>query len=457
MRLGVEAALVDGRLVPGDVAVDDGRIAAVGLAGPGRGIAAPGFVDLQVNGFARRRLPRRRRGRLRRGRRGAARDRRHRLPADVHHLRPRTSSSPRCARSRRMRRGARILGAHLEGPFISPHRLGTHPRDRRRDPDPTLLERLLAAGPVRLVTLAPELPGALELVDLLLGAGRSSSRSGTATRPPAEANAAFDRGVRTVTHVFNAMRPLTHRDPGIVGAALLPPDVVVQAIVDGIHLDPDIVRLLWNVAAGRVALVTDAIAGAGLGRRRLPARRGRHRRAQRRRPPERRRARRQRADDDRGRSQPRRDSASRSSGRWKRRPPSRPACSVSTTRAGSQVGGRADVVVLDDDLEIQRVIVGGETRVAAPDLGADLPRRDRRATRRARAPARARATRSRRSRRRSARAGRACPHGRAWLVRQRGLLRRLRLRPAAALDRDARLDHAHRPLRHAARPLRARS
>jgi N-acetylglucosamine-6-phosphate deacetylase len=68
-----------------------------------------------------------------------------------------------------------------------------------------------------------------------------------------------------VTHVFNAMRPLAHRDPGIVGAALVRQDVVLQAIVDGVHLDPDIVRLLWAVAAGRLALVTDATAGAALG------------------------------------------------------------------------------------------------------------------------------------------------------------------------------------------------
>jgi N-acetylglucosamine-6-phosphate deacetylase len=114
------------------------------------------------------------------------------------------------------------------------------------------------------MTLAPELPGALELIDLLHARGITVSL-GHSDATALEANAAFDRGVRTVTHVFNAMRPLAHRDPGIVGAALVRPDVVIQAIVDGVHLDPDIVRLLWRVAAGRVALVTDAIAGAGLG------------------------------------------------------------------------------------------------------------------------------------------------------------------------------------------------
>ena len=131
-------------------------------------------------------------------------------------------------------------------------------------PTRALLERLLAAGPVRLMTLAPELPGALELIDLLHERGVVVSLGHT-DATAVEAHAAFERGVRAVTHVFNAMRPLAHRDPGVVGAALARPDVVVQAIVDGVHLDPDIVRLLWRAAAGRLSLVTDAIAGAGLG------------------------------------------------------------------------------------------------------------------------------------------------------------------------------------------------
>ena len=79
-----------------------------------------------------------------------------------------------------------------------------------------------------------------------------------------QANAAFDRGVHTVTHLFNAMRPFEHRDPGIAGAALAREDVIVQIINDGVHLAPDTVGLVWHAAAGRVALVTDATAGAGV-------------------------------------------------------------------------------------------------------------------------------------------------------------------------------------------------
>ena len=263
MRLGVEAAVVDGQLVLGDVSFDEGDVTAVGLGGEGRGIAVPGLVDLQVNGFA---------GVDFLGADSAGFDKACEalLEAGVTAFLPTFITSPEedlevaleAIPSRT--RGAHILGAHLEGPFISALRLGTHPPRFRRDPDRALLERMLGAGSVRLVTLAPELPGALELVDLLHARGIAVSL-GHSDATAAEANAAFDRGVRTVTHVFNAMRPLTHRDPGIVGAALVRSDVVLQAIVDGVHLDSDTVRLLWRVAAGRLALVTDAVAGAGLG------------------------------------------------------------------------------------------------------------------------------------------------------------------------------------------------
>ena len=265
MRLGVQACLVDGCLELGDVDVEDGTVVATGLAGGSGGIALPGFVDLQVNGFAGVDFL------------GSDADG-YRAAADALLETGVTAFLPTFITSSEddliaalgsmfvddQARGPRMLGAHLEGPFLSARRLGTHPARYRCDPDLDLLERLLAAGPVRLMTLAPELPGALELVDVLHARGIVVSL-GHSDATAAEAHAAFDRGVLTVTHVFNAMRPLTHRDPGIVGAALVRPDVVVQAIVDGVHLDRDVVRLLWSVAGGRFALVTDAIAAAGLG------------------------------------------------------------------------------------------------------------------------------------------------------------------------------------------------
>jgi N-acetylglucosamine-6-phosphate deacetylase len=161
-------------------------------------------------------------------------------------------------------RRPRVLGVHLEGPFLSAKRLGTHTSSARRDPDLALLDTLLDGGPVRLMTLAPELPGADALIDRLLERGVIVSL-GHSDATAAQASAAFDRGARMVTHIFNAMRPFSHRDPGIAGAALARGDVIVQMILDGVHLAPETALVAWRAAAGRLALVTDAITAAGSG------------------------------------------------------------------------------------------------------------------------------------------------------------------------------------------------
>jgi N-acetylglucosamine-6-phosphate deacetylase len=263
MRLGVEAALVDGRLVRGDVEVVEGRTTAFGLVSPnGRGIAAPGFVDLQVNGFAGVDFFESDLDGYRRA--GDAL-----LETGVTAYLPTFITAPEEQLLAALHEvpaatdGPRILGVHLEGPFLSAARLGIHRESARQDPDAALLERLLAAGPVRLVTLAPELRGADTLIDSLLRHEVAIS-CGHSDATAEEANAAFDAGVRTVTHVFNAMRPFRQRDPGIVGAALARDDVVVQLILDGVHLARETASVVWRAAAGRVALVTDAMSGAGL-------------------------------------------------------------------------------------------------------------------------------------------------------------------------------------------------
>jgi N-acetylglucosamine-6-phosphate deacetylase len=263
VRLGVEAALVEGRFVRGDVEVDGDRIAGIGLASPnGRGLAVPGFVDLQVNGFAGVDF-------LEADADGYRRAGEALLETGVTAYLPTFITAPEDRLEAALRgvpsggEGPRILGAHLEGPFLSPRRVGIHPESELRDPDVALLERLLAAGPVRLVTLAPELPGADELIATLLRHEIAIS-CGHSDATAEEANAAFDAGVRTVTHLFNAMRPFRHRDPGIAGAALARDDVVVQVILDGVHLAPETASVVWRAGGGRVALVTDAMAGAGL-------------------------------------------------------------------------------------------------------------------------------------------------------------------------------------------------
>jgi N-acetylglucosamine-6-phosphate deacetylase len=263
MKLGVEAALVDGQFVPGDVEILGDRVTRIGIAGPnGRGVASPGFVDLQVNGFGGVDF-------LDSDAAGYRRAGEALLETGVTAYLPTFITTPEDQLLAAVNEvpfdgvAPRILGIHLEGPFLAPGRLGTHPPLARRDPDPVQLERLLASGRIRLMTLAPELEGADEVIDLLLRRGVTVS-CGHTDATAEEANAAFDRGVRTVTHLFNAMRPLRHRDPGIAGAALAREDVVVQVILDGVHLAPETARLVWRAAAGRVVLVTDAVSGAGV-------------------------------------------------------------------------------------------------------------------------------------------------------------------------------------------------
>jgi len=264
MRLGVGAALVEGTLVPGDVEIADGHVAGVGLSSAnGIGIAAPGFIDLQVNGFAGVDF-------FSADAEGYRKAGKALLECGVTAYQPTFITSPEDELTAALKEvppngsTPHIIGAHLEGPFIAPERLGTHPAESRRDPDCRLLERLLAAGPVSHVTLAPELPGADELMELLRQRGVTVS-CGHSNATAAEAREAFARGAKTVTHIFNAMRPFAAREPGLAGAALFSPDVVVQVILDGVHLADDTARLVWQAAPGRVALVTDAIAAAGAG------------------------------------------------------------------------------------------------------------------------------------------------------------------------------------------------
>jgi N-acetylglucosamine-6-phosphate deacetylase len=263
MRLGVEAALVRGELVAGDVDVEDGRIVAVGLAGCPRGrIAVPGFVDLQVNGYGGVDFLSASTDDYRRA--GEAL-----LLAGVTAYQPTFITSAEATTIEAMRAmlsdtGPHVLGAHLEGPFLSPDRPGTHPLEHLRAPDVVLLDRLLDAGNVTQMTLAPELPGADALVERLRERGVAVS-AGHTNATAAEAHHAFDLGVGGVTHVFNAMRPFRSRDPGIAGAALTRAGVVIAMVVDGHHLADETVRLVWACAAGRAALVTDAMAAAGAG------------------------------------------------------------------------------------------------------------------------------------------------------------------------------------------------
>jgi N-acetylglucosamine-6-phosphate deacetylase len=163
-----------------------------------------------------------------------------------------------------MRTDADILGSHLEGPFLDPAHKGAHDPALLREPVARDVERLLEAGrgTVRQVTLAPELPGGLDAIRLVVDSGAAAAIGHTGA-DYALCESAFDAGATILTHAFNAMPGLHHRDPGPVAAAASDPRVTLEIIADGVHLHPDIVRLAFAIAADRVALVTDAMAAAG--------------------------------------------------------------------------------------------------------------------------------------------------------------------------------------------------
>lgn len=162
--------------------------------------------------------------------------------------------------------GAAILGIHLEGPFLNPARLGAFRPESILPPDPALLGRYLgrAGGHVRVITLAPEMDGALELIRLAAGRGVVCS-AGHSQATWEQIMAAVEAGVRHATHTFNAMAPLHHRDPGLLGAALADDRLTAEVIADGIHVHPAMVRLLVRAKrVERAVLITDSIGAAGL-------------------------------------------------------------------------------------------------------------------------------------------------------------------------------------------------
>ncbi|MGH8774325.1 MAG: N-acetylglucosamine-6-phosphate deacetylase [Jiangellaceae bacterium] len=160
-----------------------------------------------------------------------------------------------------------LAGVHLEGPFLAAARCGAHDPSLLRAPEPALVETLLAAGrgTVRMVTLAPELPQAVDAVHRVVGAGAIAA-VGHTDATYAETRAALDAGATVATHLFNAMRPLHHREPGPIPALLEDGGVMAELICDGVHVHPAVVRTAIAAAgAGRIALVTDAMAATGAG------------------------------------------------------------------------------------------------------------------------------------------------------------------------------------------------
>jgi len=159
---------------------------------------------------------------------------------------------------------AEILGSHLEGPFLDPGHHGAHEPSLLRHPSAEEIARLLDAGrgTVRQVTLAPELPGGIDAVRQIVASGAAVA-VGHTNADAAITRAAFEAGASILTHAFNAMNGIHHRAPGPVLIAAADHRVVLEGIADDIHLDPLVVKLLFDAAPGRVALITDAMAAAG--------------------------------------------------------------------------------------------------------------------------------------------------------------------------------------------------
>lgn len=266
--------LVDGGLVAADVLVHKGRVHAVEADAEAGGAAvvdaeglvvAPGFVDLQCNGAG-----------------GFDLTAEPESLWEVAALLPRwgvTSwlptivTSPEATRRRALavlREGppddsarAEPLGYHFEGPFLSPERKGAHAVQHLRLPEVAAVESWTPEAGVALVTLAPELPGALDVLRTLVDRGIVVSL-GHSTATAAEATAGVDAGARWATHLFNAMAPLHHRDPGLAGVALTDERLSVGVIADGLHMHPLMVDLAWRALDERLTLVTDAVAALGM-------------------------------------------------------------------------------------------------------------------------------------------------------------------------------------------------
>lgn len=158
-----------------------------------------------------------------------------------------------------------LAGIHLEGPWLSHRRCGAHHPSALRDPDPAELEKLLATGDgtIRMITLAPELDGALRAIRHIADEGIVAAVGHTDSSFEI-ARDAIEAGATVGTHAFNAMAPVHHRDPGPFVALALDPRVTLEVIADGIHVHPALYQLVCSRASERISLVTDAMAAAGM-------------------------------------------------------------------------------------------------------------------------------------------------------------------------------------------------
>ena len=268
MKLSGLIAKPDGSLLRGQVTFND-RIVAVEPASDGSDehYILPGFVDLQVNGSHGIDVMTASPDQLATLSRHLAREGTTAwLPTAVtspiekiEQVHESIEKAIEDSRGDNVGDAAAILGMHLEGPFISPRRLGAHPR-LNLEPRGDAFDRVLAMRALKLITLAPELPGAIDAIRRLTARNVIVSIGHTDATLD-QAKAGVDAGARMFTHLFNAMRPLNHRDPGVIAAALAPSPALAAIIPDAVHVHPAILRLVFD-ARGKdgMILVTDKVA-----------------------------------------------------------------------------------------------------------------------------------------------------------------------------------------------------
>jgi N-acetylglucosamine-6-phosphate deacetylase len=243
----------------GSIAALDVRDAAVEKVVDGRGLTAvPGFIELQVNGidgldFTSDPSSMGRAGALL-ARHGVTSF----LPTVVTGPRGTVEAALDALAGTDATGGALPIGLHVEGPFLSPARHGAHDRDLLREPDLDEL-RSWTSGGARVVTLAPELPGSLDAIRLITEAGAVAA-VGHTDADAATTRSAVDAGARYATHLFNAMPPMGHRDPGAAGALLADERLTIGLIADGVHVDPSMLAVAARAAIGRISIVSDGVA-----------------------------------------------------------------------------------------------------------------------------------------------------------------------------------------------------
>lgn len=267
MRISSIGAVVAGAFVPGDIEVSEGRIDRIGLPSTGSGYVLPGLIDLQANGYAGVDFNAAEDDEIDAALGALLRDGVFAVQAAVI-----TDSEDNVRRQlgrfgaamQRRAPGARVVGVHAEGPFLSPHHRGVHRTEFLRDPDIAIIDRFLEAGPLRTITVAPELDGAIDLIRQAAARG-VIVQAGHSGADPQTSYAAFDAGARGVTHLFNGMIAFGHRAPGIAGATLSRSDVAIQLIADDIHISREAAEMALRAAEDRIMLVTDASSAAAAG------------------------------------------------------------------------------------------------------------------------------------------------------------------------------------------------